>query len=137
MEEFKVIHKGSCLCQRVKYQIDGELKDVINCYCRMCQKLHGSAFRTRASIKTKTWTTLSGEEFIKFYESSPGEYKAFCSECSSSLFTKFDRYPEVLGFPLGTLDTDPKVKANRHVYVGSKAAWHEISDDLPQHKEYK
>lgn len=73
-----------------------------------------------------------GEEYIKFYESSPGEYKAFCSECGSSLYTKFDGHPEVLGFPLGTLDTDPNVRATRHIYVGSKAPWYDITDDLPQ-----
>jgi hypothetical protein len=87
-------------------------------------------------VATRDWTTLSGEAFIKFYESSPGEYKGFCSECGSSLFTKFDANPDVLGFPLGTLDTDPKVKAARHVFVGSKAPWFDITDDLPQHQEY-
>jgi len=49
--------------------------------------------------------------------------------------TKFDRDPEWYGFPLGTLDTDPGVKATRHVFVGSKAPWHDITDDLPQYEE--
>jgi len=127
---------GSCLCKRVTYEITGELTDVLNCHCSMCRKLHAAAFRTRAKVATRDWTTLSGEAFIKFYESSPGEYKGFCSECGSSLFTKFDANPDVLGFPLGTLDTDPKVKATRHVFVGSKAPWFDITDDLPQHQEY-
>jgi hypothetical protein len=101
----------------------------------MCRKLHAAAFRTRARVATKDWKTLTGEEFIKFYESSPGEWKAFCRECGSSLFTKFDRHPEVLGFPLGTLDTDPGVKPARHVFVGSKAPWYDITDSLPQSDE--
>jgi len=128
--------KGSCLCKKVKYEISGELNDVLNCHCSMCRKLHASAFRTRAKIATKDWNTLSGAEYIKLYESSEGEHKSFCSECGSSLFTKFDNAPEILGFPLGTLDDDPKVKATRHVYVGSKAPWFEISDDLPQQVEF-
>jgi len=127
--------RGSCLCKRVTYEITGELTDVLNCHCSMCRKLHSAAFRTRAKVATRDWKTLTGEEFIKFYESSPGEYKGFCSECGSSLFTKFDANPEVLGFPLGTLDTDPKVKATRHVFVGSKAPWFDITDNLPQHQE--
>ena len=128
--------RGSCLCKRVTYEINGELTDVLNCHCSMCRKLHAAAFRTRAKLATCDWKTLTGEEFIKFYESSPGERKGFCSECGSSLFTKFDANPDVLGFPLGTLDTDPKVKATRHVFVGSKAPWFDITDDLPQHPEY-
>ncbi|HEX9523948.1 MAG TPA: GFA family protein [Reyranella sp.] len=114
----------------------GELTDVLNCHCSMCRKLHAAAFRTRAKVNAKDWRTLTGEQFIKFYESSPGERKGFCSECGSSLFTKFDANPDVLGFPLGTLDTDPGVKAMRHVFVGSKAPWFDITDDLPQHDGY-
>jgi hypothetical protein len=48
------------------------------------------------------------------------------------LITKFDRYPEVYGFALGTLDTDPGVKPIRHVFTRYKAPWYTISDDLPQ-----
>ena len=129
-------HRGSCLCRRVTYEIVGELTDVLNCHCSMCRKLHAAAFRTRAKVNAKDWRTLTGEQFIKFYESSPGEQKGFCSECGSSLFTKFDANPDVLGFPLGTLDTDPGVKAMRHVFVGSKAPWFDITDDLPQHDKY-
>lgn len=131
-----MIHKGSCLCKRVQYEIDGALTDVLNCHCSMCRKLHAAAFRTRAKVAAKDWKTISGEEFIKFYESSAGEHKGFCSECGSSLFTKFDHSPDIIGFPLGTLDTDPGVKATRHVFVNSKAPWFDITDQLPQHGEY-
>ncbi|MEZ9198166.1 GFA family protein [Shewanella sp. 10N.286.54.B9] len=125
------------MCNKVKYEINGELTDVLNCHCSMCRKLHGAAFRTRAQINTADWRTIQGKQFIKFYESSPGEHKGFCAECGSSLYTKFDANPNVLGFPLGTLDTDPKVTPSRHIFVGSKAPWYEIADDLPQQHEYE
>lgn len=127
---------GSCLCGRIKYQIHGPLSDVLNCHCSMCRKLHASAFRTRAKVAAKDWEWVSGQNTIKFYESSPGEHKGFCSECGSSLVTRFDSNPDVIGFPLGTLDSDPGVKAERHVFVGSKAPWYDITDSLPQYKEY-
>jgi hypothetical protein len=127
---------GSCLCGKITYEITGELTDVLNCLCSMCRKLHASAFRTRAKVRTRDWTTRSGESLLTFYESSPGEHKGFCSVCGSSLYTKFDANPEVLGFPLGTLDTDPQVKATRHVFVGSKAPWFDITDGLPQIEKY-
>lgn len=127
---------GSCLCGGVKYEIQGELSDVYNCHCSMCRKLHAAAFRTSCKIRSADWKTVKGEELIRFYESSPGEHKAFCSVCSTSLFTRFDAQPEAFGFPLGTLDTDPGVRAQRHVFVGSKAPWFEITDDLPQYDEF-
>jgi hypothetical protein len=131
-----MVQKGSCLCQKVTFEIDSEFEDVLNCHCTMCRKLHASAFRTRAKIKSSGWKTLSGDNLITFYESSPGEHKGFCSNCGSSLFTKFDGNSEVLGFPLGTLDTNPNVQVTRHIFVANKADWHEITDDLPQHQEF-
>ena len=132
-----MINKGSCLCKRVQYEIDGDFSNVVNCHCTMCRKLHASAFRTSARIKSASWKTVTGEKFIKFYESSPKEYKAFCSECGSSLFTKFDDNPDVFGFPLGTLDTDPNLTPIKHIFVGNKAPWFEITDTLPQFKGFE
>ena len=90
---------GSCLCGGVRYEITGELSDVYNCHCSMCRKLHAAAFRTSCKIRSADWTTQQGEQLIRFYESSPGEHKAFCSVCSSSLFTRFDAQPDFYGSP--------------------------------------
>ncbi len=128
-------HKGSCLCGGIAYQINGDITDVLNCHCSMCRKLHSSAFRTRGVVQTEDWQTIKGDELLRFYESSAGEYKGFCSKCGSQIYTKFDAKPEVLGFAFGTLDTDPKVTPQCHIYVDNKAPWYEITDDLPQTAE--
>ncbi|QSX35032.1 GFA family protein [Shewanella avicenniae] len=130
-------HTGSCLCGGIQYEINGPLTDVLNCHCSMCRKLHAAAFRTRATVQSADWLTVKGEALLTFYESSPGEHKGFCRTCGSSIYTKFDANPAVFGFPLGTLDSDPKISAERHVFVGSKAPWFEITDNLPQHKDYE
>jgi hypothetical protein len=36
----------------------------------------------------------------------------------------------------GTVDGDPGMRPEEHIFVGSKAPWHEITDALPQHKEW-
>lgn len=125
-------HKGSCLCGQVTYEIHGDLLDVLNCHCSMCRKFHGAAFRTRAAVRVADFQWLSGEYLLTHYESSPGEFKTFCSVCGSSMVTKFHENTEWYGFPLGSLDTDPGVKPARHIYVGSKASWYDITDALPR-----
>ena len=127
-----ILLKGSCLCGGITYEISAPLSDVINCHCSMCRKAHGAAFRTRASVKTADFKFLSGEELLTYYESSSGEWRSFCSVCGSSLITKFSRFPDVYGFALGTLDTDPEIKVERHVFTRYKAPWYEITDNLPQ-----
>jgi len=132
-----MIHKGSCLCGQIKYEIHGKLAGVLNCHCSMCsmcRKAHGAAFRTRAAVLASGFRWISGERLLTHFESSPGEYRTFCRVCGSNLITKFEKNKEWYGFPLGTLDSDPGVKATCHVFVGSKAPWHDITDNLPQYE---
>jgi hypothetical protein len=44
--------------------------------------------------------------------------------------------PEYVVIPAGSLDDDPGMRPEMHIFVGSKADWHEITDDLPQHEAY-
>jgi hypothetical protein len=126
--------RGSCLCQGVAFEIDGTIKDPLYCHCSMCQKAHGTAFRARGKILAKDFRWLRGKELVRFYESSPGDHRGFCSVCGSSLISKLDAKPAVLGVALGVLDGDPGVRPLCHVYVGSKAPWFEITDSLPQYE---
>jgi len=123
---------GSCLCGGVRYAIDGGLEGMLHCHCSMCRKWHGSAFRTRAGLRTSAFRWLQGEDLLSRYESSPGTTRTFCRVCGSKLVSLFAEAPEMLGLALGTLDADPGCRPARHVHVGSKAPWFEITDDLPQ-----
>ena len=35
---------------------------------------------------------------------------------------------------MGTLVDDPSIRPTRHIFVGSKALWFTITDDLPQYE---
>ena len=35
---------------------------------------------------------------------------------------------------MGTLVDEPSIRPSAHIFVGSKAPWFEITDDLPQHQ---
>jgi hypothetical protein len=126
------ILRGSCLCGDIKYQIDGRLSGAVNCHCSMCRKAQGSAFRSRAAVKSAEFTFIQGEELITFYESSAGNHRGFCRVCGSPILSKFDDHPNYYGLPLGALDDDPGIRPKLHVHVASKAPWHTITDDLPQ-----
>ena len=123
--------RGSCLCGGIKYEIDQDgFARVVNCHCSMCRKATGAAFRTRAAVRTSAFHLLQGAELVSRYESSPGEARTFCRVCGATLGTFFRDNPNEIGLPLGSLDDDPGVRPSAHVYVGSKAPWFEITDDL-------
>jgi hypothetical protein len=37
---------------------------------------------------------------------------------------------------LGTLVDEPSIRPTEHIFVGSKAPWYDITDELPQNEEY-
>jgi hypothetical protein len=37
---------------------------------------------------------------------------------------------------MGSLDDEPSIRPTEHIFVGSKAPWFEITDDLPQSEEH-
>jgi uncharacterized cupin superfamily protein len=123
------------LCQGVAFEIDGTVIDLLYCHCTMCRKAHGSAFRARGKVRTSDFRWVRGEGLVRYYPSSPGQNRSFCSVCGSSLITKFDDKPRVLGLALGVLDDDPVNRPICHVHVGSKAPWHEITEKLPQFEQ--
>lgn len=128
--------KGSCLCGGIRYEIDGELQGVRNCHCTTCRKAHSAAFRTRASVRKQDFRWLAGEELLTYYESTPGTHRGFCRVCGSQVLSVFDFDHGVYGFSLGTLDDDPMVTPEYHLFVSDKAPWYDITDDLPQCPEF-
>ena len=124
--------QGGCLCGRMRYEIDGPLTHVENCHCSMCRRFHGAAFSTYGKVGVEHFRWLDGRGLLTVYETSPGIGWAFCRICGSSLGIP-DR-GKLSEITLGTLDGDPGVRPTEHIFVGSKAAWHEITDSLPQYE---
>ncbi len=127
--------RGSCLCGGIEYQILGKLADAGHCHCSMCRRAHGAAFGTYARVDADGCRWLSGEDLVATYESSPGNYRCFCRQCGSPLGTRAED-GTLSWVTLGTVIDDPGMRPDSHIFVGSKAPWYEIKDDLPQFDEW-
>lgn len=124
---------GGCLCGRVRYEVAGGLSGADHCHCSRCRRQHGAAFATYADLDPADFRWTAGAAFVKVYETSSGAGWCFCSECGSSLAGTVNG--EVTAITLGTVEGDPGVTPGFHIFVGSRALWYEISDDLPQFDE--
>ena len=126
--------KGGCLCGAVTYEVTAPFRFVGNCHCSICRKSHGAAFATWGIIAPGTFRWTSGEGVVHAYESSPGTTRCFCQQCGSPLVCA---HSGVVGeVVVGTVDGDPDVSPREHIFVGSKAPWHRITDSLPQHEAW-
>lgn len=125
--------EGGCLCGKVRYEVAGTLFNADHCHCSMCRRQHGAAFATYAEFSPGDFEWTAGEDHVKIYETKGGGGWCFCSECGSSLAgTENGRITTIT---LGTVDGDPGIEPALHIFVGSRARWHQITDDLPQFEE--
>lgn len=123
---------GSCLCGAVRYEIAGRLGPAVHCHCGQCRKASGASFATNASVPVESFKFVSGGERVGEFESSPGQFRCFCTRCGSPLIKRIAAKPGEVRLRLGTLDTDPGVQVAAHIFVSAKAPWTEITDELPQ-----
>ncbi len=126
--------RGSCLCGNVSWQADGAFVRMSHCHCGICRKLHGTGFATYCATEADGFRWLSGEDARAEYETSPGVRRAFCPTCGSVLPGRPWEGRRVMA--AGTLDGDPGIRPQAHIFVASKAPWDAIHDELPQFDTY-
>jgi hypothetical protein len=127
--------KGTCLCGTLRYEIDAPFTMMVNCHCSMCRKHHGAPFATFAAAPIEGFRWLSGESAVREYASSANGKRYFCTVCGSVAPTLMPQAGLVV-VPAGSLEGDPGIRPQAHMFVGSKAPWYVISDSLPQHETY-
>ena len=129
------MHKGSCLCGAVEYEITGSLDSIVYCHCSRCRKANGSAFAAVSPVAASDFRIIKGQESLRSYLTDAGVHRVFCGTCGSPIIGKRDSAPETVRVRIGTLDTPLDTKVSAHIFVGSKAEWYEILDGMPQHDE--
>ena len=128
--------KGKCLCEGVKIEIDAALGPVIACHCSQCRRSTGSAFNTNASVPAEKYRIVAGQELVREFSRSPGQYRAFCMRCGSPLYGRSDAFPTIRRVRLGTLEDTQGARPIAHIFTGSKADWFEIRDNVEQFEEF-
>ena len=124
---------GHCECRKVSFEADSEITDYSHCHCSQCRRMHGAAFATFAGVHREKFRYLSGESDLSTYQSSGNHNRVFCSVCGSNILVELTDYPDELFLSMSAIEGDPPRPTGYHIYVGSKAAWHEINDDLQQY----
>lgn len=126
---------GSCLCGDIAFEVDGPLDLIAHCHCSMCRKFHGSAFATYAGAAPEHFHWRQGEHKVVHYRSSANGWRNFCPRCGSAAPACPEGGP-FAAIPLGNVAEDPGKRPSSHWFVGSKAPWHDIPDDVPRHDAY-
>jgi hypothetical protein len=125
---------GKCECGAVRFEVADEVRYAINCHCSACRAATGSAFNAFAGIEREKLSITDGSDrLMVFGEADLNNTR--CSACGSLLFSVV-RDGAYVHVALGSLVDEPSIRPTKHIFVGSKAPWFEITDDLPQNEGY-
>jgi hypothetical protein len=105
-----------------------------NCHCSNCRASTGSAFKSFAGIQRDQLEVIEGAETLLVWGDENGNHTR-CGICGSLLYSVV-RDGAYVHVAMGSLADDPTLRPAEHIFVGSKAPWFEITDDLPQSEEY-
>jgi hypothetical protein len=124
---------ASCLCGAVTWEVDGDLSFFSHCHCSRCRKAHGTAFSSAVAVAESDFRLRGGEQ-VTSWQSAEGILRNFCRRCGSPVPGL--PWQGLIFVPAGNFDVDPGIPAGFHIFVGSKAPWYEITDDLPRYDAY-
>lgn len=116
------MHHGSCLCGAVTFRLLSEPKATTNCHCRMCQKQHGAAFATYASVPVNDLEYLSGTDLLTSFKSSAHIARKFCSVCGSNIeWSGSEAFPQWVSIAVAALDSEFLPKSVRDIHQRDSA----------------
>jgi hypothetical protein len=127
-----VMHKGSCLCGAVSFEVSCELKPPDACHCSRCRKQSGHYWAS--TDVPRSALTLRGADQLTWYQSSEKVRRGFCATCGAALFwdpIQKDR----IGIAMGAFERPTGTHLEMHIFVADKGDYYEIADGRPQHQQ--
>jgi hypothetical protein len=123
---------GECYCRAVRYEVVDAFSYALNCHCSDCRRATGAAFKPFAGIEGDRLRLVRGADQRTIFGDDV-THDAHCARCGSLLYSRV-RDGKWVHVAMGTLVDAPSIRPTAHIFVGSKAAWHEITDNLPQYR---
>ena len=123
---------GGCWCGDVRYEVADEFLYAFNCHCSRCRATTGSAYKSIAGIEREKLSVVQGQDRLLVVGDDVDVLNdTRCASCGSFLFSVV-RDGDYAHVGMGSLIDSPAIRPSFHIFVGSKAPWFEITDDLPQ-----
>jgi hypothetical protein len=123
------MHKGSCLCGAVRFEVAGDLPAPDACHCSQCRKTSGHVWASTDVLKSAV--TIHGEDSVRWFQSSEKVRRGFCATCGSALFWD-PVHRDKIAIAMGAFDAPTGTRLGKHIFVADKGDYYDIADGLPQ-----
>lgn len=117
---------GSCLCGAVRFDVDGELRPVVNCHCGQCRKWSGHFVAATAAWR-RSFRLEDPQGALTWYRSSETAQRGFCGRCGAGLFWRVDD-ADTISIMAGALDGATGLATRAQIYVEDKGDYYELGE---------
>jgi len=125
------MHKGSCLCGAIRFEVSCELPPPEACHCSQCRKQSGH-FWVSTDVP-RSALTIQGDDKLGWFRSSEKVRRGFCSSCGSSLFWDPIHHDKI-AIAMGAFEQPTETHLEKHIFVAEKGDYYEITDGLTQYQ---
>ncbi|WEL55712.1 GFA family protein [Pseudomonas kermanshahensis] len=123
------VTEGGCHCGDLRYRLEGALTDVAHCHCSICRRVSGGLVVTWLTVPRSAFQWLAGEPRCYVAPASCSRY--FCGQCGAHVALVTSHSLDSIDVTVATLDHPERVRANRHIWTGSRLPWLHLDEDLP------
>ena len=119
--------KGKCLCGQIEYEITGNLSNLYQCSCTICQKASGTSKSSSLITDANGVKWIRGSELIASYTKDNGFRTDFCSVCGSPVPNKMN-IGNYMCVPAGSVDGLIEREVVAQIHTKSTASWDKIAN---------
>ena len=126
-------YRGGCICNVIRYEVNGPPVMVAYCHCEDCRQSSGSVVSVLAGFPREQFELISGIPAV--YSTIPAVKRSFCQQCGAPLFYENQNFPENIYIQIGSFDDPGQLPPDRHTWVSRRISWHEVGDNLKQYEK--
>ena len=95
------VHKGSCHCGAVEFEIEGDLSSGLICDCSLCRRKNAIMFR----MPKEQFRLIKGEDALSLYQWNTRVAKHyFCKHCGIYTHHQPRTKPDWIGVNMGCIE---------------------------------
>lgn len=88
------MYSGKCSCTKIQYHIPYKPKEIGNCHCTICQRLHNKPFVSFAKYNINEVVFIYKDNLVMI-PSSDRAKRGYCSACNTLLFMHYNKSQNV------------------------------------------
>ncbi|MBJ9974570.1 GFA family protein [Pseudomonas sp. S75] len=123
------VMEGGCHCGALRYRLEGDLGDVAHCHCSICRRVSGGLVVTWVTVPRTAFSWLAGQP--QRYVAPASCTRWFCGRCGAHVALQTTHSEASIDVTVATMDRPEQVRANRHIWTGSRLPWLHLDEQLP------